>query len=79
MSRHGPKIIEEMLEHQRRAEHLEFQRERGCTSKKRYDKRGAMSVINQAQKRRGRKGNAERLICYPCEFCAGWHLGSRRE
>ncbi len=49
-------------------------RQRMCECKRRYDRRGARSEINQFAKFRGRHGRPQRLRAYPCPFCGGWHL-----
>ena len=43
-----------------------------CKSKKRYDKKGALTLRNLFYKREHKE-----LKIYPCPFCSYWHLTSK--
>jgi hypothetical protein len=45
-----------------------------CKEKRRYDKKGAQSVLNAFRRHRGSHGRPENLRAYECPYCHGWHL-----
>lgn len=49
-----------------------------CTSKRGYDKRGALSEINRIRASHRRNQPTE-LRAYPCPYCKRWHLTSQED
>lgn len=53
---------------------LESDRDKMCSSKRKYTKREAETVMNAFRRHRGSHGRPESLRSYVCPFCNGWHL-----